>query len=274
MTAVVDHGTTRDGLIQLRRRWRPAGDAKAAMLMVHGLGEHSGRYEHVGAHFAERGYDVVMLDNRGFGASGGPRAYVDSFSQFHDDVEDQLAVIRELGLPTVLLGHSLGGLISAGYCTSGRPLPDALVLSGPPLGYEVEGSQKILKVTGPLIRRFRPGYEVRDEFDPANYATDITVGERFFEDPLRVDFMTISLALETIGEIDRVKGVVAGLDLPTWVGHGDVDRLVPVWASEPLESVAAVRRIYDGLGHEILNEPVGLDIADEMAAWIEQTLGL
>ena len=274
MTAVVDHGTTRDGLIQLRRRWQPAGDAKAAMLMVHGLGEHSDWYEHVGAHFAERGYDVVMLDNRGFGASGGLRAYVDSFSQFHDDVEDQLAVIRQLGLPTVLLGHSFGGLISAGYCTSGRPLPDALVLSGPPLGYEVEGSQKILKVAGPLIRRFRPGYEVRDEFDPANYATDITVGERFFEDPLRVDFMTISLALETIGEIDRVTGAIADLALPTWVSHGDVDRLVPVWASEPLESVAAVRRIYDGLGHEILNEPVGLDIADEMAAWIEQTLGL
>ena len=111
------------------------------------------------------------------------------------------------------------------------------MLSGPPLGYELEGSDKVLKLAGPLIRRFRPGFEVRDEFDPANYASDITVGERFFEDPLRVDFMTISLALETIGEIDRVTGAIAGLDLPTWVGHGDVDRLVPVWASEPLESV-------------------------------------
>jgi len=274
VTAAVDYGTTRDGLIQLRRRWRPAGGASAAVLMVHGLGEHSGRYEHVGARFAERGFDVVMLDNRGFGASGGRRAYVDSFSQFQDDVEDQLAAIRKLGLPTVLLGHSLGGLISTGYCTSGRPLPDALVLSGPPLGYELEGSEKILKMAGPLIRRFRPGFEVRDEFDPANYATNITVGERFFEDPLRVDFKTISLALEMVGEIDRVKDAVAGLDLPTWVGHGEVDRLVPVWASDPLESVAAVRRVYDGLGHEIFNEPVGLDIVDEVAAWIEQILGL
>jgi len=86
--------------------------------------------------------------------------------------------------------------------------------------------------------------------------------------------MTVSLALETIGEIDRVTDAIADLALPTWVGHGDVDRLVPVRASDPLESVAAVRKVYDGLGHEILNEPVGLDIADEMAAWIEQTLGL
>ncbi|MEO0493446.1 MAG: lysophospholipase [Actinomycetota bacterium] len=274
MTAVIDHGTTRDGLIQLRRRWRPEGPAKAAMLMVHGLGEHSGRYEHVGGRFADRGYDVVMIDNRGFGGSGGARAYVDSFSQFHDDVEDQLAEVRSLGLPTVLLGHSLGALISSGYCVGGRPLPDALVLSGPPLGYELEGSNKMLTVAGPLIRKFRPGFEVRDEWDATVFAEDITVGETFMADPLRVDFMTISLALETIGEIDRVKEAVAGLDLPTWVGHGGADKIVPVWASDPLEPVADVRTIYDGLGHEILNEPVGLEIVDEMGAWIDQRLGI
>lgn len=274
MSAVIDHGTTRDGLIQLRRRWSPSGDAKAAVLLIHGLGEHSGRYEHVGGRLAEHGYDVVSIDNRGFGGSGGKRAYVDSFSQFQDDVEDQLAQVRTLDLPTVLLGHSLGALISTGYCTSGRPLPDALVLSGPPLGYELEGSNKMLKVAGPTIRRFRPGFEVRDEWDATVFAEDITVGETFLLDPLRTDFMTISLALETIGEIDRLQDAVSTLSVPTWVGHGGADKIVPVWASEPLEPVADVRKVYDGLGHEILNEPVGLDIVDEMDAWISQTLEL
>ena len=64
------------------------------------------------------------------------------------------------------------------------------------------------------------------------------------------------------------------LSVPTWVGHGGVDKIVPTWASEPLEAVADVRKVYDGLGHEILNEPVGLDIVDEMDAWISQTLEL
>ena len=275
ITSTTDHGTTRDGLIQLRRRWQPAGDPRAAVLLIHGLGEHSGRYEHVGGHLAAAGFDVVSLDNRGFGGSGGKRAYVDSFSQFQDDVEDQLAEVRQLGLPTVLLGHSLGALISTGYCVAARPLPDALVVTGPPLGYQLEGSDKALKVVGPLIRRVRPGFEVRDDWDATVFAEDVTVGETFMNDPLRTDFMTISLALEILGEIDRVREVVAGLELPTWVGHGGVDKIVPVWASEPFDSVAsAERKIYDGLGHEILNEPVGLEIVDEMIAWIEATLSV
>lgn len=273
-TAIIDHGTTRDGLIQLRRRWSPAGTAKAAVLMVHGLGEHSGRYEHVGGRLAELGYDAVMCDNRGFGGSGGKRAYVDSFAQFLDDVEDQLAEVRSLGLPTVLLGHSLGALISSSYAATDRPQPDALVLSGPPLGYQLEGSDKMLKVAGPMIRRFRPTYEVRSEWDATVFAEDISVGETFLLDPLRVDFMTISLALETIGQIDRMQTQVSNISIPTWVGHGGVDKIVPVWASEPFEPVADVRKVYDGLGHEILNEPVGLDIVDEMSGWIETTLGL
>ena len=275
IVSTTDRGTTRDGLIQLRRRWEPTGTARAAVLLVHGLGEHSGRYEHVGGHLAAAGFDVVSTDNRGFGGSGGRRAYVDAFSQFQDDVEDQLAEVRRLELPTVLLGHSLGALISTGYCVGGRPLPDALVVTGPPLGYELEGADKALKVVGPAIRRFHPGYEVRDDWDASVFAEDITVGERFMDDPLRTDFMTISLALETIGEIERVQDAVSGLAIPTWVGHGGVDKIVPVWASEPFEGVeSAQRTVYDGLGHEILNEPVGLEIVDEMIAWIESTLSI
>ena len=275
ITSITDHGTTRDGLIQLRRRWQPSGDPRAAVLLIHGLGEHSGRYEHVGGHLAGAGFDVVSIDNRGFGGSGGKRAYVDSFSQFQDDVEDQLAEVRRLGLPTVLLGHSLGALISTGYCLSGRPLPDALVVTGPPLDYELEGADKALKVVGPTIRRFHPGYEVRDEWDATVFAEDITVGETFLLDPLRTDFMTISLALETIGEIDRVREVISTLELPTWVGHGSVDKIVKVQASEPFDAVASAQRtVYEGLGHEIMNEPVGLDIVDDMIAWIETTLSI
>ena len=275
ITSISDHGTTRDGLIQLRRRWQPTADARAAVLLIHGLGEHSGRYEHVGGHLADAGFEVVSIDNRGFGASGGKRAFVESFAQFQDDVEDQLAEVRRFGLPTVLLGHSLGGLISTGYCVGGRPLPDALIVTGPPLGYELEGTNKVLKVAGPLIRKFHPGYEIRDDWDATRYAEDVTVGETFLLDPLRTDFMTISLALETIGEIDRVRDAVAGLGVPAWVGHGSGDKLVPVWASEPFEAVpSAQRTVFDGLGHEILNEPVGLEIVDQMIAWIEQTLSI
>ena len=114
MTAVVDHGTTRDGLIQLRRRWRPAGDAKAAMLMVHGLGEHSGRYDHVVDFLTARGFDVARFDLRGHGNSGGPRGHSPAFDTLLDDI-DRFAEVAADALesrPVLLYGHSLGGKVA------------------------------------------------------------------------------------------------------------------------------------------------------------------
>ncbi|MGA0238349.1 MAG: alpha/beta fold hydrolase [Acidimicrobiales bacterium] len=274
VTATIDHGTTRDGLIQLRRRWSPSGPATATALLVHGMGEHSGRYEHVGTRLAERGIDTVAIDNRGYGQSGGKRAYVADWEHFHNDIEDQLAEIGSLGLPTVLIGHSLGGLMAVGYCGSSRPQPDALIVSGPALAAELDGRAKTLVALGPAIRRFAPGYEHRDAWDATVYAEDVSVGERFMEDPLRVDFVTISLALESIDAIRRARASVGDIDIPVLCVHGAKDKLVPVRASEILSTVPGARRIvYDHLGHEVFNEPEGLDIVDTCAEWAVDVLG-
>ena len=270
-TAIIDHGTTRDGLIQLRRRWSAAGEPRAAALVIHGLGEHGGRYEHVGERFAAVGIETIALDNRGFGRSGG----VDDWSRFHDDIEDQLAEVRSLGLPTVLVGHSLGGLMAVGYATTDRPQPDALIASGPALGAELDARAKMLARLGPLIRRVAPGFEHRDEWDVTVFAEDVTVGERFRVDPLRTDFVTISLALEALGAISRARAAVGDVAVPLLCVHGAKDKLVPVEASEILETIPGAERIvYDELGHEVFNEPVGLEVVDTCVGWIERVLGL
>lgn len=274
ITATIDHGTTRDGLIQLRRRWEPTTEAKAAALLIHGMGEHSGRYEHVGARLAERGIDTVAIDNRGYGQSGGKRAFVDDWSHFHNDIEDQLAQVRSLGLPTVLIGHSLGGLMATGYCTTDRPQPDALLVSGPALGAALDPKSKMLAKVGPVIRRFAPGFEHRDEWDATVFAEDLSVGETFMEDPLRVDFATISLALEALGAITAARDAIDSIDLPVLCVHGAKDKLVPVESSEIIETIPGAERIvYDELGHEVFNEPVGLDIVDTCADWVFAALG-
>lgn len=274
-TAIIDHGTTRDGLIQLRRRWSASGEARAAALVIHGLGEHCGRYEHVGARFAAVGIETIAIDNRGFGRSGGKRAFVDDWSRFHDDIEDQLAEVRSLGLPTILVGHSLGGLMAVGYATTDRPQPDALVASGPALGAELDDRAKMLARVGPLIRRVAPGFEHRDPWDATVFAEDVTVGERLRLDPLRTDFVTISLALEALGAIARTRAAVGDIAVPLLCVHGAKDRLVPVEASEILETVPGAERIvYDELGHEVFNEPVGLEVVDTCVGWIERVLGL
>ena len=270
MDSVVDHGTTRDGLVQLRRRWLPRRPARAVVLLLHGIAEHSGRYDRVGTALSEAGFDVVAIDHRGFGETGGRRGHVDHFGEFLDDVEDQLAEVRKLGLPTVMLGHSMGGLIALAYCVDGRPLPDYLVLSGPALGYELSPKERFLSVLLPVLRRVAAKMEVREPSDPALLATDPAVGEVFYADPLRVPYPTISLAAALkdamIGSVARVDR----LSVPTLCLHGGDDRLVPTESSEALDGLPGVERhVVDGLRHEIFNEPTGPEVIARVVAWID-----
>jgi alpha-beta hydrolase superfamily lysophospholipase len=270
VTSTVDHGTTRDGLIQLRRRWSPEDDPRGAVLLLHGIAEHSGRYEHVGRRLADAGFDVIAIDHRGYGRSGGRRGHVDSWTQFVDDVEDQMEQVRSLGVPTVLLGHSMGGLIATRYVVAERPPPDLLVLSGPALGAEIKPH---LRLAAPLLGRIAPTLEIKDPGDPSLLSTDPRVGEVFYADPFRVPFPTARLGWELIQAIEDARRGIEKVTVPTLVLHGSDDGLVPTEASEIFETLPnAERRVYPGLRHEVFNEPDGLAIVDEMIAWIDARL--
>lgn len=270
MTAIIDHGTTRDGLIQHRRRWHAGDRARAAVLLLHGIAEHSGRYEHVGRRLAAAGFDTIAIDHRGYGRSGGRRGHVDSWAQFTHDVEDQMAQVRTLGLPVVLLGHSMGGLIATRYVVDERIQPDLLVLSGPALGAVIPGH---LRAMAPILSRFLPTLEIREEGDPSQLSTDPTVGETFYADPLRVPYPTARLGAELIRAMSEACAAIEKVTMPTYVVHGGDDELVPAAATEIFETLPnAERVVHEGLRHEVFNEPTGLEIVDDVIAWIERQL--
>jgi acylglycerol lipase len=262
-----------DGTELATRHWAPDATPWAALLIVHGLGEHGGRYEHVGARFAAAGIDARSVDLRGFGASGGRRAYVERWARFHDDVEVALGVVRDaaLGRPVVLYGHSLGGLVSLGYVLAGRPAPDLLVLTGPALEADVPASKRL---AARLLSRVLPYYEIRNELDMTVLSADATVGERYLADELNYHRTTARLAGEALAEQDRVRAALQNLGVPTLVLHGAEDRLVPARASEPLDGLPRVtRRLYPELRHEIHNEVGWEAIVDDVVAWIRNQVG-
>jgi acylglycerol lipase len=267
--ARVEHVAARDGTPLLIRHWPVAGgEPWATMLLVHGLAEHSGRYEHVGAQLAEAGIDTFACDQRGFGASGGPRASIDRWSQYHDDLEERLVALRSIapGRPVVLFGHSLGGLISLGYVLDGRARPDLLVLSAPAIGAKVPLWQRLLVGS---LRRVAPGMLLANRLDTNDLSSDPEVRERYVSDPLNQHKSTVRFAHAAFDEQRRVAAAVDRLSLPTLVVHGELDRLVPTDSSALLEGRPGVtRRVYPETRHELHNEPVGPREVDDIVGWV------
>ena len=267
--ARVDFGLTRDGLVQLRRYW-PAASPRATVLLIHGIAEHSGRYEHVGRFLSDHGFDVVAIDLRGFGQSGGRRAHVNLFDDFFDDVEDQMAEVRKLGAPVVLLGHSMGGLISLSYALSDRPGPDLLALSAPALGANIPAP---LRALTPLQARIAPRLRVPSPVRGDMLSTDPAVGEAYMSDPLVVRVATPALGRALISQMQWANANVDRLAVPTLVMHGADDTLVPARSTRPLSDIAVVtRRTYPALRHEIFNEPAQLAILQDLADWLNAKL--
>jgi alpha-beta hydrolase superfamily lysophospholipase len=272
MPSTTDSATTRDGIRLLTRHWE-AEAPRAAVLLVHGLGEHSGRYEEVGARLAGAGLETFGWDHRGFGASGGERAWLDRFSQFHDDVEDRLAAVRAAvpGRPVILYGHSLGGLISLGYAIArDRPSPDILVLSAPGIDDNAAAWKHRL---APILSRIAPRLRIANGIPDTMLTRDPARQAAAAGDPLMLRSTTAGFGARFFEEQARVRASAASLAIPTLVIHGLDDPIVPARATEPLAAIPGVtRRAYAGVRHELHNEPEGPQVLDDVIAWIDQQL--
>jgi alpha-beta hydrolase superfamily lysophospholipase len=278
MPSIVTHATSTDGIDLLVRHW-PADEVEAggawagapwgSVLIVHGLGEHSGRYEHVGDQLAAAGLEAYAYDHRGMGASGGRRGDIERWSLYHDDLADRLAVVRAAatGRPVVLYGHSVGGLIAAGYLMSDRPKPDLAVLSSPALDSTLPGWKKSL---APLLAKVAPTASIPNGINGETLSRDPSVAAKTVDDPYCVKTSTARFAAEALTEQSRVRAAAGGgFGMPTLVLHGEDDGLVPAAASEVLATAPGVeRRTYPGLRHELHNEPEGTQVIDDIIAWL------
>ena len=266
----IDYGTNRKGNRQTRRQWLTDGPPRALVLIIHGIAEHSGRYEAVGAQFAAAGIGAVAIDQRGHGTTEGTKGHVEKFTGFLDDVEDQLAEMRGVGVPVILLGHSMGGLVSTAYAVSDRPAPDLLVLSGPALGTDVPPWQQ---TAATKLSQLSPKLFLGPPFDTAVLSRDPAVGEAYDADPLVKPGGSANLIAELMATMHATADNVDQLDVPTLCLHGGDDELVPASGSEVLEGLPGVtRRVLPGLRHEIFNEPEGPELVADVITWINENL--
>ncbi len=264
----------RDGSPLLVRRWPEPGEARATVLLVHGLGDHSGRLELIGDRLVMADLAVESFDLRGFGASAGPRADVERWEDMLDDVEDRFVASRRDGLPAVLYGHSLGGLIVADYLLDPeRPRPELAVLSAPAFGDRVSA---FLRNALPTLARVAPGLRLRNLLTPEGLSRDPSVGARYAKDGLVERRTTVRFGAFALEAQARVNERVASLErfpVRALVLHGADDPIVPPESTEALGRLAGVeRRLLPGVRHEPHNDPDARAIVDSAAAWIIEGL--
>ena len=268
MASEVGRIEVRDGTELLTRRWLAPAEKKALVVLVHGLAEHSGRYDHVGTALADRGLETVSYDYRGHGQSGGHPMYVEEWTHFIDDLEDVIAWGRYEHLPLVAYGHSTGGLMVFDYITHDRPPPDLAVLSAPALDANAKAWQRLL---APIVGRLVPKLALPAAITGEQLSRDPAVGEAYFADEFVATKTTARLGAEFFAAQDRVRGREP--TIPTLVVHGGQDELIPPSASADLEDHEAVtRELYPELRHELHNEPESDEVIAYIADWVEANL--
>ena len=219
--------TGRGGLSLFRRSWRPIDPARAALINIHGLGDHSGLYPTLVEHFTARGITIHAMDTRGNGRSEGQRAYIERWDDYREDLGRLVALVREeeAGRPLFLLGNSLGGLIALDYAIEHPVGLRGIIAASPPLGRL--GVPPALLALGRVLSRVWPRFSLRTGMDLSGLARDPAVAETLLADPLFHRVGTARLSTEVMSAIARVQAAAPGFPLPLLVLHGSADRMVP-----------------------------------------------
>jgi len=256
--------------ILFRRSWVPE-DPHRALVLVHGYGEHSGRYEHVGAWFAARHCAVHAFDQRGHGRSRGVRCHVRRFGDLLDDLGRILERVREEHprLPCFLVGHSMGALVVATYVRERCPEVAGAVLSGAALSI-AEGISVLRARAVRLLSYVAPRTEIESGVDPEGLSTDPGVVRAYRADPLVQSRMTASMAIALLDASRRAAGSGAEIPLPVLVLHGADDPICTARASAAFAEVVpdGRLRIYAGMRHEIFNEPGHEEVLRDVLDWV------
>lgn len=265
-----------DGTSLFTQRWE-ATTPRADVALAHGLSEHSGRYAHVADFLTADDFNVHAIDHRGHGRSGGRRGHIDEFEDYLRDMDVFVAAVQDRaeGRPVFLIGHSMGGLISTLFVISRDSSINGLILSGPAfaLGNNIPAS---VSVAARFLGRVMPGCPIpggnsrlvsRDKQVCANYASDPLV----HHGPYRAGFARILLDAQA-----HVAHRLEEVEVPVLALHGTDDKLASADGSRKLieraRSADKSLKLYDGLYHEIFNEPEKREVFADVTSWMAKRI--
>jgi alpha-beta hydrolase superfamily lysophospholipase len=251
------------------RLWRPVAQPDATLIIVHGLGEQSGRYVHVGRFFSQRGVNTVAFDLRGHGRSRGTPGFVKSYDELVTDVRE--VVDRFKSDRTYVLGHSWGGQVVL-WTVQRCVLPLKGIIVGAPwlrLAFDPPGWQVAV---GRFLNDKLPGVRFPSKLDWTKLSHDKAHLDSLEDLDLGLPFVTVRMYFETLKTAEALLASPA-INLPIFMAQGTEDEVtsLPVNQSffEALKAPSKTFKIYPGMRHELHNETDRIKVLTDYADWLE-----
>ena len=267
---------TEDGLDLYWAHWHSTASPRGTIAIVHGFGEHCGRYGNLIAHLIPLGFEIYGFDLRGHGRSPGPRGHIDTWAQYRNDVRTYLGMIREQNahLPIFLYGHSMGGLIVLDYALHFPRTIAGVIASGPVLAQP--GVSPILLAISRVVSRLWPSLTLNTGLDATALSRDPDVVQAYIEDPLVHSKASARLGTEISATVEWVHAHARQWQVPLLILHGEADRLSPVEGSRRFfESVVYPDKTlttYPGGFHEPHNDIQKEQVLDDVTRWLNAHL--
>jgi len=263
------------GDLELRARtWLPDAPPRAVVVLVHGVGEHCGRYMNVVGPLVEAGYAVYAFDQRGHGASAGRRVHVDRWTEYRDDLATFLGIVsaKEPSRPVIIYGHSMGSLVVLDYLLQKPTGLTGAIISGAALQPAGVGSPAMIAMAR-VLTHVTPTLAINLGIAAESLTRDPVALAAYDADPLVTGKATVRWGTESLDTVERIKGGMAGIDLPLLVVHGEDDPLNLLAGARALyEAVPGADktiRVYPGVLHEPHNDVGHEQLAADITAWLE-----
>ena len=280
MKSFEDKWEDKDGMLFFIRGWEPENDKpRAVVALVHGLGEHTGRYAHVGKELADAGYALVGFDLRGHGKSGGPRGHASSLEAYVRDIHQFSSLMRQRypAIPHFLYGHSLGGLLVLAYAIQYGAGLKGVIATGPALRSSLQ-EQKAKVAMVRLLGSLLPTMTLQSGLDADTISRDPAVVETYKNDPLVHFSASLGFGKAALSAIDFCFAHAREVPVPLLIMHGKEDRIAYSSGSEDFAELLRAAgkdvtlRLWDDLYHEVHNEPEQEEVFRYMIAWLDNHL--
>jgi len=265
---------TFDGLQLFGQSWQPEGQSRAVVCLIHGLGEHSGRYTHLADSLTQAGYILISFDLRGHGKSEGPRGHTPTYEALMNDISSLLEVANKQfpQLSFFLYGHSLGGNLVLNYILRRHPQFKGVIVTAPwlRLAFEPPAFKIIL---GKITNQLFPAFSQKNGLDTKVLSHDVEVVHAYENDPLIHDHISARMFIGIYQSAQWALEHASEFSLPLLLMHGGDDKIISVEASREFADKIngnCIFKIWDGFYHEIHNEPEKEKVFKFMVDWLDK----